>query len=168
MISGIVAIDNNGGIGYENRMPWPFLSEDMKWFKTLTTNNVVVMGYNTWISLPKKLSNRVNAIVSKKIINGADHVYLSPDVAISSLEFLYPTKNIFVIGGQQLYDTSIDFVDTFYITHIHAKYNCDKFFDIEKIKLNFTEHTTQKIVESTNDTPGYTIKEYKKIICNNT
>lgn len=162
MIAGIVAIESNGGIGYENRMPWPFLKEDMKWFKTLTTDNVVVMGYNTWISLPTKLPNRVNAIVSKKIIDGADHVYLSPDVAISSLSFLYPTKNIFVIGGQQLYDTSVDFVDTFYITHIHKEYKCDKFFDIEKIKLNFTEYTTHKSIDAILDAPGYTIKEYRK------
>ena len=161
MIAGIVATSSGGGIGYQNRMPWPFLIEDMKWFKSLTTNNVVIMGSNTWFSLPKKLPNRVNMIISKKMIPGSDHVYMTPEDAISSAEFLYPGKDIFIIGGQQLYDSTINLVNRFYVTSINHQYNCDRFFEIQKIKDKFNTEIIHKVIESIDNIPSYTIKEYR-------
>lgn len=162
MIAAIVAISSDGGIGYQNRMPWPFLPQDMKWFRTLTTNNVVVMGSNTWRSLPNKLSNRVNIIVSKNQFDGSDHVYLTPDDAISSAQFLYPDKDIFVIGGQQLYESTFDLVEKFYVTHIDAQYKCDRFFNIQQIKDRFNTEITHHVIDASDNLPQYTIKEYKK------
>lgn len=161
MIAGIVATSSGGGIGYQNRMPWPLLVEDMKWFKSLTMNNVVIMGSNTWFSLPKKLPNRVNMIISKKMIPGSDHVYMTPEDAISSAEFLYPEKDIFIIGGQQLYDSTIDLVKKFYVTSINQQYNCDRFFEIQKIKDKFNTEIIHKVIESIDNIPSYTIKEYR-------
>ena len=66
MISAIVAVDNNWGIGYNGNL-LEHIPEDLKHFKTITTNHTVVMGSKTWDSLPKKpLLNRINIIISNK------------------------------------------------------------------------------------------------------
>ena len=51
MINMILAVDELGGIGYKNGLPWPKIKEDLEWFKQLTEENVVVMGSTTWKSL---------------------------------------------------------------------------------------------------------------------
>ena len=69
MISAIVAIDENYGIGYNNELLCS-IKEDLERFKKLTTNNVVVMGRKTWDSLPKKpLPNRTNVVVTNNVKN---------------------------------------------------------------------------------------------------
>ena len=66
MIAAIVAVDNDWGIGYNNQL-LENIPEDLKRFKELTTGHTVVMGTNTWKSLPKKpLPNRRNIILSRK------------------------------------------------------------------------------------------------------
>ena len=66
MFSLIVCFDSNYGIGKNNTIPWK-LSSDLKRFKELTLNNIVIMGKNTWTSLPKKpLQNRINIVISKE------------------------------------------------------------------------------------------------------
>ena len=66
----IVACDPNGGIGYNNRLPWTNLQGDLPRFKNLTQGQVVVMGRNTWDSLPKKpLLGRLNFIVTSQQLN---------------------------------------------------------------------------------------------------
>ena len=63
MISAIVAVDNNWGIGYNGKL-LENIPNDLKHFKELTTNNIVVMGSKTWDSLPNKpLPNRFNIII---------------------------------------------------------------------------------------------------------
>jgi dihydrofolate reductase len=54
----IVACDPKGGIGYNNKLPWSNIQGDLPRFKNLTQGQVVVMGRNTWDSLPKKAINR--------------------------------------------------------------------------------------------------------------
>jgi dihydrofolate reductase len=64
MISAIVAVNNDWGIGYNGDL-LEHIPEDLKYFKALTTGNTVVMGLNTWDSLPKKpLPNRTNMVIS--------------------------------------------------------------------------------------------------------
>ena len=64
MISAIVAVDNNWGIGYNGNL-LEHIPADLKDFKQLTTGQVVIMGRKTWDSLPKKpLPNRLNIIIT--------------------------------------------------------------------------------------------------------
>lgn len=158
MIVGIVAICKNNGIGYNNRMPWPFLKHDMQHFKTQTVENCVIMGSNTWISLGKKLPNRVNVVVSKNMWPGADHVYLTPDDAVESCKLLYPHKDVFIIGGQQLFDSCFNIIEKFFITEIDNDYVCDRFFNKEKVLSNLKN--VNVIGNFTDEAVSYTIKEY--------
>jgi dihydrofolate reductase len=161
MIAGIVAIDLGQGIGFNGQMPWPFLKEDMRWFKQLTQGHVVIMGSTTWSSLPKKLDNRVNAVISKNSWAGSDHVYLEPVIAIKSLADLYPDKNIFIIGGQQLYDSTFDIAEKYFVTSIEQKYTCDKHFDLSKVNERFKTVIEHFSVPATDITPKFTCKEFK-------
>jgi dihydrofolate reductase len=69
MISAIVAVDNNWGIGYDGDL-LEHIPEDLKYFKELTSNNWVVMGRKTWDSLPKKpLPNRQHLIITNDPLN---------------------------------------------------------------------------------------------------
>ena len=75
MISAIVAVDNDWGIGYNGDL-LEKIPEDLKYFKTLTTGNIVIMGRKTWDSLPKQpLPNRLNFIITSQTKNnGCDLV----------------------------------------------------------------------------------------------
>ena len=64
-MKAILACDTHGGIGYKNKLPWKNLQGDLPRFKALTTGQPIVMGKNTWDSLPfKPLPNRLNIVVS--------------------------------------------------------------------------------------------------------
>ena len=73
-INVIVAYSNNYVIGNDNNLPWKY-KEDMEYFKTVTSytrkddnKNAIIMGYNTWLSIKKKLKNRINIVITTKNI----------------------------------------------------------------------------------------------------
>lgn len=163
MITGIVAVERNQGIGYNNSMPWPHLKGDMSWFRKNTTNNVVIMGSKTWDSIGKHLPERINVVISKSkdygFYGGADHTFSDPENALVFCGKEYPDKEIFIIGGSAIYDLYVPFMNRFFITEINAEYKCDKFFNLAYVQKNFT-----KVIEHAkfNDPITYTIKEYRK------
>lgn len=165
MIYCLVAVERNQGIGFDNSMPWLHLKGDMAWFKTKTTNQVVLMGSKTWSSLPdnfRPLPNRINVVVSSQVQPLANWTFLDPVNALKKLPTLHPDKDIYVIGGQQIYDSVKDLVDVFYVTEIDADYTCDKFFDLDFVKENYNNVNVISAFDATEKTPAYTIKEYRK------
>lgn len=159
MINCVVAIERGHGIGLDGSMPWPHLKGDMSWFKTLTTGHVVIMGSTTWRSLSKPLPNRVNIVISRNFCIGADHQFLTPKDALEACKTFYSDKEIFIIGGQALYDSTMDVIDRFYITEINTEYACDKHFNFKYVKDTFTNVIEHKI--HTEPVP-FVIKEYNK------
>jgi len=131
----IVAFCRNRGIGIGNTLPWNIKNE-LKYFKDLTTSNkndCIVMGKNTWLSLPKKpLPKRTNIILSNSL--------KKEDLPKNTLLFnnkddliKYVKKNNYttwIIGGEQIYNSFINLNDleNIYVTFINKKYNCDTFF----------------------------------------
>jgi len=75
MIKCIVAVDQGQGIGFNGSMPWPTLKEDLSWFKEKTLDHIVLMGSNTYRSLGKNLSNRINIVISSQLNPKADFTY---------------------------------------------------------------------------------------------
>lgn len=156
MISCLVAVERSQGIGFNGQMPWPHLKGDMRWFKEMTTDQVVVMGSTTYKSLGKPLPNRINAVISRTGILG-DHSFSDCGSALDFCSLEYCDKDIFIIGGSAIYEQYLDIIDRFYVTEIDADYECDKFFNLTYVKKHFTkvkEHATF------NDPVKYTIKEY--------
>jgi len=137
MICSILASTSLGGIGNRGTLPWPKHSEDLKWFKEHTTNQFVVMGRNTWDDpmMPKPLPNRVNCVVSNNVIPGYYNVRrLHGDVEheIRSLADNFPDRNIFIIGGKQLYESTNDLVRRVYLTRMKGNYWCDTRINLER------------------------------------
>ena len=128
MIKMIVCVDVNGGIGRENDLLFN-IKEDMKFFKETTTGHKVVMGYNTWLSLPRKpLPNRENYVLydGEEEIEGAT-------VLRSMEEVIELGKNydIFIIGGAMVYNNIIHsgVLDEAYVTVVFKEGNADVFID---------------------------------------
>jgi dihydrofolate reductase len=145
----IVAFDKERGIGNKNTLPWHF-SEDLKRFSKLTKgsgNNAIVMGKNTWNSLPKKpLPNRDNLILSttlQLIPNNSIKIFSNTTLL---QDFCNKQKydTVWIIGGSQVYKeliTELD-INLIYVTLIHDIYNCDTFFPIlNNWEILTNEHT---------------------------
>lgn len=150
MIAAIVCADMNNAIGYKGEL-LERIPEDMKYFKELTTGNVVIMGRKTWDSLPDKpLKNRTNWIITSRYnpnnpyrsisLNDPWPVYADLAQVIDAFRiFGYKTieecklPNIFIIGGGQTYKELLPYCDCVCLTRILHKYpNADTYFpDIE-------------------------------------
>lgn len=142
MLKAIMAVDEEGGISKSGSMPWPKYSNDLKWFKQNTLNQVVIMGRLTWIDpvIPTPLSNRINVLITTKSPNdfpGADK-YISDDLSnnINNIINEYSDLEKWVIGGSNIIDQLFELIDTFYLTRIYGKFNCDKKLNVEKIERN--------------------------------
>lgn len=129
----IVACDKNGGIGYQNKLPWNKINGDLPRFKKLTDGGVVVMGSNTYRSLPMKpLPNRINFIVTGDI-----GFYPSCCFTIPNLDYLKGFKNAWIIGGAQLINSSWDLIDEVHLTQTFTEYTCDAYIDLVQLQKNF-------------------------------
>lgn len=161
MIIGIVAVDSNQGIGFEGKLPWPRLDADLQWFKDSTKNNVVIMGSITWKSLKNPLPNRVNVVVSSTLQPEANITYDDPIEAVKECVDRFSDKDIYIIGGQSIYDATKHLCNKFYITEIDANYKCDKFFNLSYVKEKFQIVDELFTIDATETTPRFTVKEYK-------
>ena len=125
MISAIVAVDENWGIGFNGEL-LEQIPEDLKYFRELTTDNTVVMGRKTWDSLlVKHLTNRFNIIISRQ-----EKQYESNSFTwIITLEKCIQTMlnddidEYFIIGGGQIYKELLPLCDRVYVTKIFKSHN---------------------------------------------
>jgi len=128
-MKAIVVVDLNWGIGYKGKL-LEKIPEDMKYFKQLTLNKVVVMGRETFESLPNKepLKDRINIVLSrKKFINNKNIIICNSIKELLKEIEKYSTDDIFVIGGEQIYSQLISYCNEVYVTKIQNKYIADKF-----------------------------------------
>ena len=122
MIIGIVAVDRNGAIGKGGKLPWHY-SSDMKFFKETTTGHACVMGHKTWQTLKKPLPNRLNIVLSRQSeIAPQDSVIVVRDVetvlAMSLTMAKDSDRELFVIGGEQVYCAFLSHIDRWLVTEI--------------------------------------------------
>ncbi|MBR2803381.1 dihydrofolate reductase [Candidatus Saccharibacteria bacterium] len=125
MISLIAAIGKNNELGLNNQLIF-HLKDDMKFFKETTTGHPIVMGRKTWESLPGKLPNRKNIVVSHHDIPGADRSI--SDLSAFLQEIADSPEEYFIIGGGTLYEASLPFAKHLYLTEIAASSSADTFF----------------------------------------
>ena len=140
MIKGIMAVDEKGGISKGRSMPWPKNLIDLGWFKKNTLNNIVIMGRKTWEDpfMPTPLKSRINVLATNKdpsLFPGADY-YFSGDVnqQVTEIQNQYKYNDVFIIGGSELINLTIDLIQEFYLTRIYGNYNCEKFINISLIE----------------------------------
>lgn len=137
----IVAFCKGFGIGYDNSMPWPTLHEDLKRFKDLTRGHIVVMGKDTYFSLPKKqqpLTDRLNVVLTStpslyQPNPIANLVFLEEDELFPFLESKATPSTVSFIGGQSIYEKYLYLCDTVHVTYIDKEYTCDRFFPFQQL-----------------------------------
>ncbi len=123
----IVAVAKNNVIGKDNRIPW-YISDDFKHFKELTLGHPIVMGKNTYLSLPKRpLPERENIVLTF-----IDDPFNESGITIKhslkdALEYT-ENKDVYVIGGASVYKQAMDVATKLEITSIDKEYEGDTFF----------------------------------------
>jgi dihydrofolate reductase len=131
----IVAIAKNGAIGKNNKLLW-HIPEDLKYFKLQTLGHPVIMGWNTWLSLPKKpLPDRLNIILSQKN-SCLDNSCIVFNNLNDCLNFVRNYDKIcFIIGGASIFKQTLPHTKKLYITWIDKNYpDADTFFPIDEIR----------------------------------
>jgi dihydrofolate reductase/thymidylate synthase len=132
MFHSVVCVDNKYGISKAGAIPWHY-AEDLKFFKDLTINNVVIMGRKTYESIGHPLPNRINIIITKSadLAKSADYITFS-DLwqCVEYCSTNFKNKNIFVIGGSEIYKWFINnrLISYEYVTSLNKDYNCDNFY----------------------------------------
>ena len=157
MIEAIIAVDKNNGFAKNGTIPWKSKT-DMTFFKNKTIGNVVIMGKNTYFSLPENqrpLKDRLNIVLTnnyKELSNICNNIILKEGQTINSVftnnmeSFRYILNNkenykalyyylkndfkIFVIGGKNIYEQYLPYYDKIWLTRFKTNYDCDKFLEL--------------------------------------
>ena len=128
MIYLIVAVSNNHVIGRDNGLPWK-IPLDMKWFKMNTYGGTVIMGRRTFESCGP-LPGRRNIVISRRPKPDVDvEWYNHLDVAMRNV------RDAYIIGGAELYITSLKYVDAMIVTRVERDVEGDVFFEVPEGKL---------------------------------
>lgn len=124
----IACCDMNCGIGYKNDLLFN-IPQDKKYFKNLTVGKTIVMGRKTFESLPvKPLPERENIVLSQNpsfSYKGVT-VFHSTDNLFSYLRGI-KTEDIFIIGGEEIYNIMLPYCETAFITQVYEQKKADKF-----------------------------------------
>jgi dihydrofolate reductase len=135
-ISIIVAIAENNAIGKNNELLWK-ISDDLKRFKKLTTGHKIIMGRNTFLSLPNgPLPNRENIVISDQENDQFEGCELVSSVE-EALAMVEEDEEAFIIGGGMVYKQFISHANKLYLTRVHASFEADTFFP----QINYDEWT---------------------------
>lgn len=138
-INIIAAIGKNNELGKDNKLIWK-LPKDLYFFKEMTMGKYIIMGRKTYESLPKNLPGRISVVISKKNLEQYCDVICYHDL-VDALAFL-EQEDVFVIGGQSIYEQAILFADTMYLTELNAEdYQADAYFP----KINKNEWNIQEL-----------------------
>ena len=156
MFSSIACIGKNREIGKKGKLIFS-IKEDMDFFRNTTRNHKVVMGYNTWKSLPKKLKNRENYVVSKEPVEDADKTIFDLDSFIK--ENIDSDEEIFVIGGGMIYTQFIPYAKNLYLTEVNSgDSEADTFFP----KFDKRKYEKTIIQKGKDNDLTFTISKYSK------
>lgn len=150
MIKLICAIDQDFGIGYQNNLLF-HIKKDMKFFRDSTLNSFCIMGKNTFLSLPKPLEKRTNVVLTRDKNFKSNHHNVIIEHDLAKILSVYSSsgsqdRDIYIIGGSEIYRQALPYVDIAYITFIASKapYK-DSYFPFQELIQDF------KIIDSKHD-----------------
>lgn len=127
MVSILVAASENNVIGKRNAIPWK-LPADMRYFRKLTTGNVVIMGRKTFDSIGKPLPDRANVIVTRQTDMKVPGAFVAHSLRDALEKGRASGRDVFIIGGEEIYKQALPYVDRIYLTRIHAHIDGDAYF----------------------------------------
>ena len=127
MITIIVAMGKNREIGADNQLLW-YLPKDLKHFKELTSGHPIIMGRKTYESIGKPLPNRTNIVISRKNDWFEEGILIVGSIK-EAIKFAKKIdEKIFIIGGGNIYEQTIDLADQLEITSVDATLEADTYF----------------------------------------
>jgi len=141
MITLIAAAAENNALGKDNQLVW-HLPNDFKRFKQITSGHYIIMGRKTFESFPKPLPNRTHIIITRQKNYEVEGCNVVNSIE-KALEISPKDEEIFIIGGAEIYNQSIDFADKIELTRVHANFDADVYFpeiNLDKWELIFDEH----------------------------
>jgi dihydrofolate reductase len=157
----IVAYDKNRGIGANNDLLWQRdLPADLQHFKDITTGNTIIMGMNTYKSIGRPLPNRQNIVISRQ----ADHIdgVELADCLQSAYDLADSDKEVFVIGGGQVYAQAIDTIDRIIATEVDAVFDQATVFFPKIDMSNWHEITREKYSADERNLYNYDFVVYER------
>jgi len=149
MISMILAVDKNNGLGKNNKLPWHF-KEDMKYFRKITWGHTVIMGRKTYESLPslyRPLPGRKNVVLTANDSYVADKEVKVIKSVEEIKDLCNDKEECFVIGGASVYKLLLPLAQKLYVTHINASYDVDTFLPFN-IDDHFVCISEKKVIEN--------------------
>ena len=155
MIAIVAAIGKNNELGKNNDLIW-HLPNDLKFFKEVTMGKIVVMGFNTYKSLPKKLPGRIMVVLTSKAINDNDIiVYNNLDKLLND----FKNKDLYIIGGASIYQVFVDKADIMYLTEIDAT---DREADVYFPNFNKDSWNREELKENSDNGIKYKHVRYRR------
>jgi len=149
MINAIAAIGKeNRVIGNKGKIPW-HISEDFKYFKETTTGHPIIMGSTTFETFPKPLPNRTHIVITRNKEYETSHenvlVAHSVEEAITLALQQPGGDEIFIIGGGQIYNLALPFIERLYLTIVKGSFEGDVFFpDYSEFNLVVSSKTSSE------------------------
>lgn len=160
-ITLIIAIDKNGVMGHNLKLPWK-LSDDLKHFKKETLNSAIIMGKNTYKSLPRLLPDREHIVLSTKIEgNEKISVFSSIKNVVDYLKDTY--EHAYVIGGAKLAEQFLKYslIDEMIITHVNCSIKGNVKIDLDLLALDeWTMYDEVKFDKSDKNQYAFKICKY--------
>jgi len=142
----------NRVIGAGNKIPW-HLPDDFKWFKQMTTGNIIVMGRKTYESIGRPLPNRTTIVLSRSPVT-IPGVQVVPHLEdITSLSITDAVKQIFICGGAQIYEQALPLCSDLYLTLVKREVPGDTFFPSFENDFSFVAEIL--------DRPDFKITHYR-------
>jgi dihydrofolate reductase len=165
-LSLIVAMAENRMIGLDGAMPW-HISADLKYFKQVTMGAPVIMGRKTFQSIGKPLPGRTNIVITRDPSFHADGIEVVHDLEAAlkkanAISLIEGREEVFVIGGAQIYDLTIDQADRIYLTEIAASPPGDAAFP-EMKPGDWREVSREDREPEKEDGPAFSFVIYDKI-----
>ncbi len=148
-LSMIAAVGDNWELGYKNQLLC-HLPADLKYFKQVTSGAPVIMGDNTWISLPKKpLPSRRNIVVTLEAVTFPDCETVHSIEA--AMELVKEDPEAFVMGGATMYRLFLPYAEKIYLTRIKSSFTADVYFPVLSDDEWFCDRTVYRPRDEKNE-----------------
>ena len=131
----IAAMAENRVIGQGNKIPW-HLPEDFKWFKQMTTGQVVVMGRKTFESIGRPLPNRETIVVSRRQFQ---YPGVRTIADLREIDLAREERKVFICGGAQIYEQALPLCSDLYLTLVKRVVAGDTFFPAFEERFELVE-----------------------------
>lgn len=132
MITCVVAMDEQGNIGFKGDMPW-HIKEELHLFRCLTLHHTILLGRKTWESIGHPLPQRKILVASRMVHDYPKDVCGIQNVKAVLKQYQHAKEELMVCGGEEIYRLALPYTTRLYISKIKGKYQADTSFPINEL-----------------------------------